>query len=288
MRYAIITNPVCGRMNVDEKRFTLARVAEIFNAEIHGLDTETLDDFKQCTRNLVKRCDVLVVAGGDGTFSEVINSVDTTQTLLAYLPLGTGNAMQYALQYKGNLVDIATSIKNGEIHQCDLIKCDEKKLAFMASIGIEGTIVRLRERYLAQGETGFKTYLKAVFTAYFSEYKRSNATIKVDNETFEVENLLSMMVVKQPYYGFAMNVVPMARFDDRRLHVSYINSGLFMSFLGLGTAFTIGNRVGKYKTGRQVSVNLEQPILLQIDGTPAWENDAFTFTVMAGGLKLKF
>jgi diacylglycerol kinase (ATP) len=288
MRYAIITNPACGRMNVDEKRSTLARVAEIFDAEIHGLDTETLDDFTQCTRDLVKRCDVLVTAGGDGTFSEVINSVDTTQTLLAYLPLGTGNAMQYALQYKGNLVDIATNIKNGEIHQFDLIKCDEKKLAFMASIGIDGTIVRLRDRYLAQGETGFKTYLKAAFKAYFSEYKRSNATITMDSTTFEVQNLLSMMVVKQPYYGFAMNVVPMARFNDRQLHVSYINSGLFMFFVGIGTAFTIGNRVGEYRTGQRVSVHLEQPVLLQIDGNPAWENDSFTFTVMESGLKLKF
>lgn len=288
MRYSIISNPVCGRMNVKEKRSALEKAAEILGAEIHGLDTGSPDDFRQCTRDLVKQCDVLVVAGGDGTFSDVINSVDTAQTLLAYLPLGTGNALQYALQYKGNLVDIAFGIKKGEIHQFDLINCDEKKLAFMTSIGIEGTIVRLRERYLAQGETGFKTYLKAVFTAYFSEYKRFNANIKVDNETFEVKNLLSMMVVKQPYYGFAMNVAPMARFDDRRLHVSYINSGLFMSFLGIGTAFTIGNRVGVYRMGRQVSVNLERPVLLQIDGNPAWENDAFTFTVMANALKLKF
>lgn len=288
MRYAIITNPVCGRMNVDEKRSSLVKAAEVFDAEIHGLDTETLDDFRQCARDLVRRCDVLVTAGGDGTFSEVINSVDTTQTLLAYLPLGTGNAMQYALQYKGNLVDIATSIKDGEIHELDLIKCDEKKLAFMASIGIDGTIVRLRDRYLAQGETGFKTYLKAAFKAYFSEYKRSNATIIMDSKTFEVQNLLSMMVVKQPYYGFAMNVVPRARFNDRQLHLSYINSGLFMSFVGIGTAFTIGNRVGEYRTGQQVSVYLEQPVLLQIDGNPAWEDDVFTFTVMASGLKLKF
>jgi len=275
-------------MNVDQKRAALAKAAEIFNAEIYGLDTETSDDFRQCAQDIVKRCDVLVTAGGDGTFSEVINAVDTNQTLLAYLPLGTGNAMQCALQYKGSLVDIATRIKEGEIHQLDLIRCDEKKLAFMASIGIDGTIIRLRERYLARGETGFKTYLKAAFKAYFSEYKRSKATITVDDATFEVENLLSMMVVKQPYYGFAMNVVPMARFNDRQLHLSYINSGLFMSFVGIGTAFTIGNRVGEYRTGQQVSVHLEQPVLLQIDGNPAWENDAFTFTVMANALKLKF
>ena len=288
MRYAIITNPVCGGMNIDEKRSYLAKAAEILEAEIHGLDTETLDDFKRCARDLVKRCDVLVAAGGDGTFSEVVNAIDTSQRLLAYLPLGTGNAMQYALQYKGNLVDIATRIKKGKIHQCDLIKCDGKKLAFMASIGIDGTIIRLRDQYLAQGETGFKTYLKAAFRASFSQYKRFKATITVDGTSSEVDNLLSVMVVKQPYYGFAMNVVPMARFNDRQLHILYINSGLFMSLVGIGTAFTIGNRAGKYRTGQKVSLHLDRPVLLQIDGNPAWEDDAFTFMVMDGAMKLKY
>ena len=202
--------------------------------------------------------------------------------------MGSGNALQYALQYKGNLVDIAVGIKNGEIHQFDLINCDDKKLAFMASIGIEGAITKLRDRYLVQGETGLKTYLKAAFRASFSEYRRFKATITVDGKTSDVNNLLSLMVVKQPYYGYAMKVVPKARFNDRQLHLLYISSGLFMSLVGIGTAFTIGNRAGQYRKGRQVSVQLDHPVLLQIDGNPAWENDAFIFTVMARGLKLKF
>ena len=85
-----------------------------------------------------------------------------------------------------------------------------------------------------------------------------------------------------------MNVVPMARFNDGQLHLLYINSGFFMSLMGIGTAFTTGNRAGEYRTGQQVSVNLDRPVLLQIDGNPAWENDKFTFTVMTSRLKLKF
>jgi diacylglycerol kinase family enzyme len=37
--------------------------------------------------------EVIVVAGGDGTFSDVINAIDTSRTPVAYLPLGSGNAM---------------------------------------------------------------------------------------------------------------------------------------------------------------------------------------------------
>ncbi len=287
MRYAIITSPVSGKMTVDQKRSALAKAVEILDAEIYGLDTISADDLGQCAQEIATRCDVLVTAGGDGTFSDIINSVDTSQTPVAYLPLGSGNAMRHALEYKGSLADIAMRIRDGEIHEYDLVNCDETKRGFMVSVGIEGTIVRLRDKYLAQGVTGFKSYFKAAFNAYFREYKRAIARIKVDDATFRVQNLLSLMVVKQPYYGFGMNVVPRARFDDRQLHILCINSGLLKSAIGVATAFTIGNRMGEYRTGRQVTVQLERPLVLQIDGNDAWDAAAFTFTVLPNALKIK-
>jgi len=287
MRYAIITNPVSGKMTVDQKCTVLAKAAEILDAEIYGLDTITTEDFGQCARELATHCDVLVTAGGDGTFSDIINSINIAHTTIAYLPLGTGNAMRYALSYKGSLADIAMRIRDGKIHEYDLINCDKKKYAFMASIGIEGTLIRLRNQYLTQGATGFKPYLRATLNAYFREYKRAIATITVDGATFNTENLLSLMVVKQPYYGFGMNVVPEARFDDRKLHILCINSGLFKCAIGVATAFTIGNCIGKYCTGRKTSVQLEHPLILQIDGNYAWKSDVFSFTVMSNALKIK-
>jgi diacylglycerol kinase (ATP) len=287
MRYAIITNPVSGKMTVDQKQTVLANASKILDAKIYGLDTTTTDDFARCARELIIHYDVLVVAGGDGTFSDVINSIDTAQTPIAYLPLGTGNAMRHALFYKGSLTDIAMRIRDGKIYKYDLINCDEKKRAFMSSIGIEGILIRIRNQYLAQGATGFKPYLQAALNAYFREYKRIIAKITVDGVTFNVKNVLSLMVVKQPYYGFRMNVVPEARFDDQKLHVLCINSGLFKCTIGLVTAFTIGNRIGKYCTGEKISVLLEHPLMLQIDGNHAWKSDTFSFTVIPNVLKIK-
>jgi diacylglycerol kinase family enzyme len=270
MRYAIITNPVSGKMTVDQKRSVLAKAAKILNAEIHGLDSITADDLCQCARGLANYCDVLVAA-----------------TPIAYLPLGTGNAMRHALKYKGNLADIAMRIREGEICDYDLIKCNNKKRAFTVSIGLEGTVIRLRDQYVAQGATGFKAYFRAVLNSYFKEYKRATARITIDNKIFEVKNLLSLMIVKHPYYGFGMKVVPKARFDDRKLHVFCINSGLFQSVIGAVSAFTIGNRIGQYHTGRHLSVKLDRPLVMQSDGNEGWEADAFTFSVLPNAIKIK-
>ena len=287
MRYAIITNPVSGIMTADQKRAALAQAAEILDAEIHGLDTTTAEEFGQCARELATRCDVLVAAGGDGTFSDIINAIDTAQTPVGFLPLGTGNALGHALRYKGDLADIAVRMRNSEIREYDLINCDQERRAFTSSVGIEGTIIRLRQHYRAQGGTGFKTYFRAVLKSYLKNYERANANITLDDDTFEVRNLLTLMVVKQPYYGFGMKVVPRARFDDRQLHILCVSSGLIKTVIGGTAAFIIGNPTGEYRTGRQLTVKLDRPLVLQTDGDEGWAADSFSFTILPKALKIK-
>ncbi len=287
MRYAIVANPVSGGLNAEKKRSALAKPAEILEAEIYGLDTGSAEEFRRCAEALAGRCDVLVAAGGDGTFSDIINSIDTGRAAVGFLPLGTGNAMRHALGYKGGLSRMARRIKQAEIHRYDLVDCDGKKRAFMASIGIEGTIIRLWQQYRRQGGGGFKTYFTAVLHAYFRLYRRAAGVIHLDEETFEVRDLLSLMVVKQPYYGFGMKVVPKARFDDRKLHSLCIDSGPIMALLGGLAAFTVGNPIGRYRTGKGLTVTLDRPLALQLDGNYGWEGDSFSFKVLPGALKMK-
>ncbi len=287
MHYAIITNPVAGKLTANQKRSLLSTPSQILKADIYGMDTTSSSEFQECARDVVQHCDVLVVAGGDGTLSDIINAIDTIQTPLAFLPLGTGNAMQYALKYRGSLATIAKHIKDGIIHEYDLINCDHKKRAFMVSVGIEGTIIQLRHAYLTQGHAGFKTYFRSALKAYQDEYQRVHAKMTIDNEVFEVRSLLSIMIVKQPYYGFGMKVVPKALFDDRQLHILAINSGLLKASIGGATAFTIGNRVGKYCTGKQVDLQLDRSLVLQIDGNEAWKADKFKFNILPKTLKIK-
>ena len=287
MNYAIITNPVSGGLGAEQKRSALAEAARILKAEIHGLDTGSAEEFRECAEALAGRCDILVAAGGDGTFSDLINAIDTRQTAVGFLPLGTGNAMRHALNYKGDLPRLARRIKEGRIHPFDLIDCDGKRRAFTAAVGIEGTIIRLWQRYRAQGGGGFKTYFSAFLHAYFRDYKRASGVIHLDQKAFEVRDFLSLMVVKQPYYGFGMKVVPNARFDDRQLHSLCINSGLIGTFLiGLG-AFTVGNPFGCYRTGKALAISLDRSLVLQLDGNLGWEANAFSFKILPGALKLK-
>jgi len=288
MRYTIITNPASGRTNANQKRSVLAEAAKVLDADICGMETSSVGEFRQCAHEVAHHCDVIVVAGGDGTLSDIINAVDTARIPLAYLPLGTGNAMKHALRYKGGLGDIARRIKNGKIHEYDLINCDDRVRAFTVSVGIEGEVIRLRNQYVLRGDVGLKAYGKAIVNSYFKKYKRADARIVIDGSLVKMGNMLSLMVVKHPYYGFGMELVPKARFDDRKLHLVCMNSGLFGAVISGISAFTVGNRAGQYYTGQQVGVSLDRALPMQYNGNEGWRSKKFNFKVMPRSLKIKY
>jgi diacylglycerol kinase family enzyme len=287
MTYVILTNPVSGNMGVNQKSDALKESAEILKADIHGLDTSAEHDLSRCARELAKEYEVIVVAGGDGTFSDVINAIDTSRTPVAYLPLGSGNAMKYALGYKGSLAEIAHRIREGKIHEFDLIDCDRGRRAVTASIGIEGTVLQLRSRLLAKGIKGFPAYLRALFAAYFSFYEPAVAELILDGVIYRVTDLLTILIAKHPYYGYGMKVVPKACFDDGRLHTLWIRAGLLTSFFGFMTSFTIGNKIGRHLSCGELTVKLQKPLLLQTDGNEAWMSDRFCFKALPKALRIK-
>ncbi len=288
IRYRIIANPASGNLSADRRRTLLKQTADILQARVHGLDTTSADELARCAREQSERCDVLVVAGGDGTMSLVINAVDLSATVLAFLPFGTGNALTHALAYRGGLPAIAGRIRAGGIQRCDLIDCDGRKNAFMASLGIDGTTIRLYEKYRSQGgHRGLTAHLLAGTRALFGGYRATGAWIGVDSKVHRARRLVSLMVVKQPFFGMGLKVVPRARWNDARLHVMTIEAGLPGALTGLITGLTIGNRVGRYQRGKRLRVRLAAPVTMQIDGELGWTSDHFSFRVLPSVLRLK-
>ncbi len=286
MRYAIVANPKSGRLSMDQKWRLLKKAAAILDAGIYGLDTTSSQELTTCAAELGSQCDVLVVAGGDGTVSGIVNALYPERLSLGYLPMGTGNAISRALGYRGGLTDIAWQIRAGRRRAYDLIACDGKKLAFMASVGLDGATVKLWSRYRQRGDSPLKAYFLASLKAYLNVYRPGRVRLMVDEAEFTIERLLSLVVVKQPYFGLGMKVVPDARWDDGRLHTLCLSSGWPRLAAALATAFTIGNRVGIHRTGIQAKVHSEKPLNLQIDGELGWEAHAFSFEVLPGILEM--
>jgi diacylglycerol kinase (ATP) len=287
MRYAIITNPVAGRFSVAQKSKLLADASRILSAEVIGLDIKTRDEFAARATEVASSVDVLVVAGGDGSISDIINAVDTHQTPISYLPMGSGNALAHGLAYPAEISRAAMRIREAEIRAFDLIDCSGRKRALIASVGIEGTVLKLRNQYVTRGVRGFSSYFRAFLKGYVGQHKQEGVVMEIDGVSHRINSLLSLMIAKHPYYGYGMKLLPKARLDDGELHVLCTTGSLTQLACVVMSAFTVGNRFGRFFRGKELVVRCERPLALQTDGELAWEADLFTFKILPKALRIK-
>ena len=287
MRFGIIVNPKSGPTSVARKGETLRQAAEILGREtvVAGLETESRAEFLRCALNLAEKVDVVVVAGGDGTFSDIINTVDL-ETTLSYMPLGSGCALRYGLGLPSQLNRIAMQIRDGRLHRLDLILCDDSIKAFMASVGLEGNILNRRESLQASGVSGPQAYAMATFGSLVADLERTDMAITVDGKPLAVPHAVTAIVTKIPYYGYNMKVVPNAAFDDGQLHLLAVNSGLSELVQTMATALIDENRLGTYRAGREIRITMQHERQAQTDGNLYRTGKTFRFRVLPGALRM--
>ena len=287
MRFGIIANPKSGPTSIPRKAKTLRGAAEILGHDtiVAGLETISREEFVHCAMDLATKVDVMIVAGGDGTFSDIINAVDS-KTTLSYMPFGSGCALRYALGLPPQLSRIAKQIKDGRLHRLDLILCDDSIKAFMASVGLEGDILNRREALRASGVRGPQAYAMATFSSFVADLERTDMAITVDGKTLAVPHAVTAIVTKIPYYGYNMKVVPNAAFDDGRLHLLAVNSGRSELVHTVASAFIDGNKLGTYRAGREIQIKMQQERHAQTDGNLYRTGKAFRFRVLPQALNM--
>lgn len=288
--YVIVANPVAGNISLDKKYKILKDVASIIGAQIYGLDTTSRQEFRECIRSLCDRYDVIIAAGGDGTFSDLINSIDLSNNIAGYIPMGTGNALRYALKYPRSVILSANKVRYGHIQKIDIIKYSNIQYAFMGSVGFEVDVIKeykkirkkkpnLRFPYMIAGLKALRNYGKRHLPLF--------TRICVNDESLMVKDAASVIVTKQPYYGYGMKVMPHAKFDDGLLHLGIFPAGIiniiFMTILSL----SIGNVRGIHYTARDsVLLNPSHPCRVHIDGDLVEKTKRINFRVVPKALQI--
>ncbi len=282
----MIVNPKAGPTNARRKAQTLQSVKAILgDCEIRGLDTRSREEFMQCAAELAREAEVLIVAGGDGSFSDAVNALDS-HTVFSYLPFGSGCALGHALGLPPQLTRAAKRIAEGRLHHLDLILCDGERKAFMTSVGLEADIIHRRESLRESGITGPQAYAMATFGSFFTELERTDMAISIDGEELAVSNAVTAIVTKIPYYGYKMKVVPGAVFDDGQLHLLAINSGWGELVQSLAGAFLNENRLGIYRTAHEIRITTQSERFAQVDGTIYRKGTTFHFQVLPQALRM--
>ncbi len=306
-KVAIISNPCSGRYSFNERLQTIERVIEFLEKEEgrqiqvinkgdskhdpYGVNTKNREEFKQYATDLSKEADIMVAIGGDGTVSDVINSVD--DCAIAVIPKGSGNAVRSMLGLPKSDKRVLEKIKYGNSHLYDILGCNGQKAMFM-SVGIGAPILERATKYIKQdGRRPLESYIMASIKE-IKDYNWFKGEIITDKETIPLSNALHIAATScSKYYGLRMKVHPNVDPEDGLMDLwiidnslPYINMGGF--FFGLFTSFLAGNKVGRHITCKEAVIKAAKDMPLQIDGTNEGSVKEIKLNVLPKGVNFWF
>ncbi|MGI9050231.1 MAG: lipid kinase [Rubrobacteraceae bacterium] len=215
--------------------------------------------------------DLIILGGGDGSVSSVVDFLVESEAVLGLLPLGTANDFARTLGIPANLEKACETIARGEVVDVDLGLVGENYYVNVASMGLGVEVTRALSSRMKR-ITGALAYPIAAIKAFFS-HEPFSATLTFpdgDHPPATFDRLLQVAVGNGRFYGGGMAVAPDAGMDDRTLDVYVVELGRARDLIGMARYLKSGDFIRRegvhYFSTSKVRIETEPPLRINVDG----------------------
>jgi diacylglycerol kinase (ATP) len=213
----------------------------------------------------------LILGGGDGSVSSVVDFPANRDAVLGLLPLGTANDFARTLEIPEDIEAACKTIAQGKIVDVDLGLAGDNYYVNVASVGLSVGATRALSPWLKKS-TGPLAYPVAAIRA-FLKHEPFSARLTFpdgDNEPVEYDRLLQIAVGNGRFYGGGMVVAPESGIDDRTLDIYAIELGRRRDLLGVARYLKSGDFINiegvhHFRTSR-VRLETAPDLPVNIDG----------------------
>ena len=214
---------------------------------------------------------LVVVGGGDGTVSSVVDALSGTGVTLGLLPLGTANDLARTLEVPLDLAAACATVADGKVVDIDVGRIGETAFLNVASLGLSVEVARAMSPVLKR-RLGPLAYPVAAVPAY-RRHRPFGARLTFpagDHEPVDVDHLLQLAVGNGRFYGGGNAVSRQAGIDDHSLDVYAIPHGRFREHVNIARFFRSGGFVEHpevlHLRTRAVDVATDRPMAVNVDG----------------------
>jgi diacylglycerol kinase (ATP) len=214
---------------------------------------------------------LLILGGGDGSVSSVVDFLAHHDVILGLLPLGTANDFARTLGIPADVEKACETIAGGKIVDVDLGLAGNNYYVNVASVGLSVGVTQTLSPRLKR-RIGALAYPTAAIRAFLS-HEPFSARLTFpdgDHEPVEYERLLQVAVGNGRFYGGGMVVAPQSGIDDRSLDIYAIEMGRHRDLIGVARYLKSGDfirseSVGHYRTER-VRLETDPELPINVDG----------------------
>lgn len=160
---------------------------DFFKTEYHKHAIEIIE-------NLNDDYDLVISAGGDGTFNEAVtgNFKRKKRFLLAHIPVGTCNDVGVMFGYGKDPIINLKLLLAGEVHNIDICLINDQPFVYVAGFGKFLDIPYATPRELKK-EFGYMAYIIEGAKSCFRKIPMYNLTYKINGEAYK--GIYSLMLI---------------------------------------------------------------------------------------------
>jgi len=241
-----------------------------YKAEI--LFTEQKGHAESLAREAVKESPSLIIAaGGDGTFNEIVNGVAGSEIPMAILPLGTTNVLAKELGLPETVNDamevavrgIPKTVSIGKISITCHSSLVTRYFLLMAGIGFDGEAV-FRINETLKKISGKGSYIFSGFKT-LSVFNPDKLILDIDGKIYTGYSVIISKVAK---YGGNFKITPDAKLTDPFFYVCLFKGKGRLDILRYVTGVVAGKHLGfrDVEYVRAKNIDVEGDAHIQIDG----------------------
>ena len=266
MDVLIIGNPIAGRGKAVGCIKQLQSALEQRGYKVGCHLTHGAGDAQARAANIESHVRRIVSVGGDGTLNEILNGLpDPTTVALAQLPMGTANLLARELSLPRDPEAVADLVRAGRTRRVDMGLLGNRRFLSVASCGFDAMVIKYIQDHRT-GRLGLTGYLWPILRTLV-HYDPPRLRIRVDNQTV---NGSLVVVSNSRHYGGLFSVTDRAICDSGQLDVVVFPSACTSELMRYVIAAR-RRRVSQlprvpYLTGRQVQIEADEPVPIEVDG----------------------
>ncbi len=209
----------------------------------------------------------VIVMGGDGSISEVVNGLIGSDTELGIIPMGTGNDVARSLGIPRGRLEAALDLAvQGEARPIDVGR--ERDRHFISVLGVGFPAIVAEQANAFTRLHGSAAFFVAVYKG-LHRLRPVPLKIRLDDRTLEME-CVAVMIQNTAYTGGGLKMAPGARVDDGMLDVVVVadiaRSGLMVHFPKVYAGRHLEHPAFSAHTARSISVECAEPLDKMFDG----------------------
>lgn len=212
--------------------------------------------------------DLIILGGGDGSVSSVVDVLAHRDLPLALLPLGTANDFARTMHIPTDLDAACQTIADGHVVDIDLGLCGDNYYVNRASVGL-GAEVAQHMSHTIKRYFGPLAYPVATAKAFFKhEGFGAKLDFGDDHEPREFDSLLQLSVANGRYFGGGQLAANDSGIDDDALDVTVVRNSGVAGLIGVARGLRTGatsSQVEHFRV-RSVQVDTDQAMPINIDG----------------------